>query len=1215
MPQLEINLPDSGTRTVELDKRAPLSIGQHPSNDLCIDGDDVELMHCRVSYNKKSGFEVVAAALDGVEVNGTLVQKVALEPGDVLRIGDANLIFVSDEASKAPSPLGSDAGSSTFGLKPLTAEFEAPAGKNPDEALTADEIVADDGPLTAEEVIADDVPLTADEIIPDEHDSESHRRKKKRSRERDKSDDRKHSRKSREKERATAEHEQSNPTDDDRLSDRDRTSNETAPSEPGVVSETESSQTSIPPRLHRRQIRPGDRDPVRSPLVLTLGGGAAILALVGLTFWFILGRQTTQQKFDEAVVLMEEGKHTQAIRAFEDFMAVYPRDSLADDAQVNMWVSRVDRQIGGASPNWAEGLAELEGFISTRRDAENFDEQQGLIREQAEQIAEGAAVSAGKVFDRNLLAISDTARDILERYQTNDVATSDLLERIEAARRVSDAAILKYDALTDALADMDTALQNKQPLEALVERRELLSRYPEFTNDSKVAAKLATSLTAEREAVSETVETIDAVTEDQDAHFPPALVLTFHARSRTDEVSVGRTVFGIVKDCCYAVDSITGQPVWRRVIGWDTPFFPVPVNGSVPALLLFDTNHDELVCVDQASGALLWRQSSVPGVNGPPLVDGGQAYVVGASGTLSKVDLESGQVISQLTFSQPLLSPPAALNDDARIVLCGDQEVVYTLTKRPFECAAVTHLGQKPESVSAPVLPMGALVMVAENVPGDRSQLHVLDARNDGGMLTKAAALSIPGHVVDPPVIRGRDVFVPSTGERVTSFSATDEKGQPPLTEGARYESEGAALSPMYLATGPDRQVWMASRTLRKLQLLADAIEADSKVIELGMASQPLQQIGKQIYVGSRQPYTNALTLFQADRDQLTSQWQVVLGGKLLSTGMSADQEGLVTVSESGDVFRVNESQLQAGGFLTNSTVRIKVPEGLTTPLAATSSESGRIDVWCGEPAPQMWVINRIGQIERNFPLPGVLDAAPARMGQFIALPLPGRVHLLSQDGSAAGVQDFSVPQGDDKQFGWRELVTVDESSLVGVAHNGQLHLLRLQESPKPFLNEAGSFDLGAAIDFNVALADGQIAAAVGKRLTLMDASTLEPLSDVQLEGPVSNDVWMQENLIFTEVEGSKLLCYSIEDTLTQNWSIELGQSSLAGVPAIDGTTVVIALQDGTMIAADVQTGDVLSKQTVGQALSSGPQKTTSNLIVATVDGSLVRVGSILDSP
>ncbi|MBX3439942.1 MAG: FHA domain-containing protein, partial [Planctomycetaceae bacterium] len=93
MTYLEIDFGAGARRKIELDKRQPISIGRHPSNDISLSGDDVEPMHCRISWKKSSGYEVVAAGLDGVEVNGTLVQKTVLDPGDMLRIGAANIVF------------------------------------------------------------------------------------------------------------------------------------------------------------------------------------------------------------------------------------------------------------------------------------------------------------------------------------------------------------------------------------------------------------------------------------------------------------------------------------------------------------------------------------------------------------------------------------------------------------------------------------------------------------------------------------------------------------------------------------------------------------------------------------------------------------------------------------------------------------------------------------------------------------------------------------------------------------------------------------------------------------------------------------------------------------------------------------------------------------------------------------------------------------------
>ena len=486
----------------------------------------------------------------------------------------------------------------------------------------------------------------------------------------------------------------------------------------------------------------------------------------------------------------------------------------------------------------------------------------------------------------------------------------------------------------------------------------------------------------------------------------------------------------------------------------------------------------------------------------------------------------------------------------------------------------------------------------------------------DDDALSESAEHMVPGHVVDTPVIRGRDLFVPSTGERVSSFTVSDEQGQPPLTDGPRYEAEGGQRSPIFLATGPDRQVWMASRYLRKLRLTVDSVEPGQQLVNLGAASQPLQQRGKRIYVGRTLPYSAAVTLFQSDRDQLASQWQTVVGARPLAFGAFPNRSGLVAVSASGYVYRVSSSHLDEGGFLTSTTVRLKVPEGLSTPLKATRLADGKILVWCDDPDPQLWIINRLGQVERTLTLPGVLQAAPVRLGSRLALPLSGRIQLMAETGPQPAVQDFTLPQGDSNPPAWRQLIAVDETSLVAVTEAGPVRLLRQQDTPQPFLAEAGKWDVGGAIDFDIAHGEGQIGLAVGRRLQLIDAAALEPVAEATLDGAVSNDVWFAGDRLYVETDRSAVHCFDTKPELSRKWSVSLPNISLSASPYTldDGGAVIISLQDGTILSVDADSGEILKEGTVGQTLSSGLHPVDSSFVVATADGSLIRVESILDA-
>ncbi len=97
---------------------------------------------------------------------------------------------------------------------------------------------------------------------------------------------------------------------------------------------------------------------------------------------------------------------------------------------------------------------------------------------------------------------------------------------------------------------------------------------------------------------------IDAKTDDPN---PPAsgLSLTLRTSSLTDLVSQGQLVFSYGIDSCFAVDAITGEPRWKRVIGTTPAFAPLLVDGTDPAILVHDSNQNEVVLLAQNSGKLL----------------------------------------------------------------------------------------------------------------------------------------------------------------------------------------------------------------------------------------------------------------------------------------------------------------------------------------------------------------------------------------------------------------------------------------------------------------------------------------------------------------------------------------------------------------------------------------------------------------------------------
>ncbi|MEE3367311.1 MAG: FHA domain-containing protein, partial [Planctomycetota bacterium] len=110
--KLEIQFLSGDTEIRPLDSGQSISIGSADSCDIQVEDDDVALLHCRLSWSG-AAWEIKAANLDGVEVNGKLVREATLTADDTVRIGAIDIRLVDD------TPVAGDAADESEGFIPL----------------------------------------------------------------------------------------------------------------------------------------------------------------------------------------------------------------------------------------------------------------------------------------------------------------------------------------------------------------------------------------------------------------------------------------------------------------------------------------------------------------------------------------------------------------------------------------------------------------------------------------------------------------------------------------------------------------------------------------------------------------------------------------------------------------------------------------------------------------------------------------------------------------------------------------------------------------------------------------------------------------------------------------------------------------------------------------------------------------------------------------
>jgi len=1205
MSHLEIQNLAGDTRIVELSKDQPVSIGSSDTNDITINDDaDIASMHCRISWKKKC-FVITSASSEGADLNGTLVLQAPYYSGDILRVGSLDIILNSEESKRPTNGSSDDDDYLNTELAPITEdEFDIQiknksalgkmkskqqkdnikektkdTHKNVNSSKKKKEMAEES--LLPDDFFDDDDLMEAELIDDDDDDDEiggSYSL-------------------------SGEQVQQTEPPEEDVAGKpvlKRRTSEE-ASDELEDESEPQP-QESILKKLKPRHVRPGEQDVIRSPFVLSLTSGSFILFLLAAIFWLIIGRETSQKQFDNAKAAYDAGQYNQAITQLQNFLKEYPQHRFSVPARFALGHAAILKEISGSSPNWDAGLQAIDKFNREYRDLPDFKEERDKLREYAQTIALGAAKSAAVQKDEQYLKISSDAASMMDRLAPGDPALDEVHQEILEAHKFAKAEIRKAGVYDSYIAKIENIIEHNQPVQALIEREALLVEYPEFEQDKKVRDLFRQALDLEKSLVTRAELVRDAVTGQPDVSALKSLSLTRNTRARSFEESQDRIIAAVAKDCCYGVDTVTGQTMWRRVIGLDTPFFPISVNTSVDALLAFDTNHRDLILIARQNGSLVWRQNIEGQVTGPPLIHESQIYLPTLNKQLFKLNLETGRITAILNFTQNVIAPPAITKAGTHLVVAGETGVLYTMTLRPLECETVTYLGHDTGAIEAPLMTLGSNLLVMQNDQLESALLQVLDTREITRQLNVVDERRIAGQVRDQPVLRGNELFIPARREQIYSYTVSDTPGVSSLNNQQQFKFQNPQPGPIYLSAGPDSQVWMASSALRKLELKSDAFKRVPGEIAEGRSTQPLQNIGKHLFFGRRSAYSNAIFFSRADRETMTSEWRTVLGSSV-KVVLNTNGASTLFVTESGDVYRLIEKDLDAGRFQLSTSYSPVIPNTVQDAVLIHKVDENTISIAVGGEEPELLLVNQAGQLSSRLKLDEPLIANPVVLKAGVVLPYAGRLKLMNRSGFAIKVQDMLADEG-DQQVRWKQLEKMDDQQCLVLNNQSRLSRVQYRSQPAAHLAEVVKRTFDSAVDFNFVLANNKVYLAdIEGDVYQLDAANLDTLQKLSLKAPVTNHVWLQKNYLLVETGNNKLHCFNVSPRLKSLWSTDV--THLAGMPLLVEEELHLTMQNGEYYVLNAETGKQLSQTQLNQTLNHGPALLGKTVVLISIDGTI----------
>ena len=953
--------------------------------------------------------------------------------------------------------------------------------------------------------------------------------------------------------------------------------------------------------------RPGEQKIGRSPIVLGLTIVTLGALLLSGIFWLMTASTREERQLKEAVASLEQQRYIDADGQFLNFLASYSQSASADPARIGLHRTRVEKNIMTEYPDVIKGLEELNQLLTVCRDLPGFDDMKDHIKRYADRLTFAGAIVSEATQDQKALDASMAAMEIMKRYAGEAGIPPAKQQELERLQRLASAAVAKKTEFLTRAAEIRGLLDTGRTIDAIGVRDRLIDAYPGLSDDKDLNAIQTEILGKEKELVVRS-EGADAFTNDDSAADFKSLSLALRTQAATDLSSQGRSVFAVGIDSVFALDADTGDPIWRRPIGVDSPFAPIAVKGTEPGVLVFSTLAGELRLLSQKDGHLLWRQPLDGRPSAMPLVVSDNIFITTQNNEMWQVAVANGRALSRLKFSQPIIGPPALASDGSKLVIPGDETLVYTLSLNPLTCIAVSQIPHKAGSVKTPMLAAGKYFLMCDNVSAENARIQTLNI-DENGVLKVETTDPIDGQINDPCLLRGYDLFVPSTPQRVTAFRVAEEIGQPPLSRVGANQLEDGVQTRMFLLAGPSAQLWLAGRDLRKFQTRTNTILLDSGITAEGIHLQPIQFVDEAVFLTTRNPQSSSVFFTRANREEMKGTWRTVLGSKLVAVGPAAEGDSILAVGDYGEAYRVSMADIAKGGFQLESTSRFRLPDKLTSSVGGVELKDGRVAAWCGAPEPSMWTFTATGQLERKWTLPDAPQLPPVALDSGVVFAMPGRLHISATAGGQAA-EDYRAAQTQDQQQPWKSLTAISPTQVLAVNVDNQFVRVEFRATPRPQLAEMSVTNMPFVIELPPAVSgEFLFLATTDGKLVMMQAATLEVLAEADLGVIPSAAPKVAGSFVFVELANKEVRVFNVADGLSPAASFPLAGHALAGDPLLlSDKSCLIARTDGAMmrINSDGTVSDSVVQ--LGQSVQRGPLNLNGQIIVVGKDGSLYQL-------
>ena len=800
---------------------------------------------------------------------------------------------------------------------------------------------------------------------------------------------------------------------------------------------------------------------------------------------------------------------------------------------------------------------------------------------------------------------------------------AEVLSRIDNNINLIKGLIGKEKDYKNSLVEIEELRTQNKTDEAFNNYRILTRNHPDLAS-RKPLGDLMLSISKKE---SELVKPIQIDLEPKTTWRPSVInqTIALAATSGSQISSLQGEVLPIVVDgSALGFSAADGSLVWRHFVGQQTTMLPVTLNAE-HTLFVNQQDHD-LVCVNTATGELIWRQEFGEAIRSPVVGPDSKYLVVSTdSGKVIQLDAATGAV--QRATQLPQSTGPSALvsTRDPIVYQVGKYSNLYVLNQQDYSCLEVYSLGHYEGSVVAPPIQWSGYILVAVN-GGTSCDLHIFKPQKNGTDLVRVQLIQrILRTPMSSPFINAGSVQL-MAGENgdIAMLSIDPTNDFEPITNDPN-PGVGDSSGPRPLVSAGGSNVWVAAdgivhARISRNQGRIERVTAKQTGDQFLLAAKRLDNYVFHIH---RRKDSGMLTAALANAKDLEAVWKTDFSGEV--AGLVSSGDSLSAVSNQGDYYALDNEAMSSGRAVPNQ-LASKVIENLQFNDLVQFDENFAIVGPIGERA----LVKPPGE---NKLIPRGADmvffdgeklklmklAAPANVPACRPLKLGSNLIIASSTGYVARINPknnrmigtpFQPAITPDSVINWlppielgsdRLAIAMGESAgepnklfVLSVANKKRISQVAEFESDLPFKGELNLFG------------DSLLAVLNGGQVDSLATFTGEPLTksnNVELDGTVVAGPWKVGDGLLVKLDNDKL--YMFGSDLSPKWSMDSPNVQFAGSPKLVDGQLMLCHKSGKVDFLNPDTGEQIGGFDLRQPIVGPPVTIGEQMFFSGGDGTV----------